>query len=553
MSESNDDASTVTRRDFLKGMGVAGAGTYLSLATPFGMWSFDPAQNIDNPLAQYPNRDWEQVYRDQYAYDRSFEWVCAPNDTHMCRVKSYMRNGVMVRSEQNYDVQDYGDLYGNKSSAHWNPRMCPKGYTFHRRVYGPHRLKGPVVRKGWKQWADDGFPSLSDNPELRSKYKFDDRGNDEYVRLSWDEISDYAARGLKAIAETYSGDEGRRRLEKDGYNESMFKNWNGAGTRTMKMGSNLPIHGIVGKFGLFRMGNLMGLLDHHVRDVDPDDAQGIREWTEYTWRGDQAPGHPFVHGLQTSDCDFNDLRETKLHVQVGKNLVENKMPESHWFIEMMERGGKIVSIAPEYNAPATKADYWIGVRAGLSDTSIFLYIAKHMIDNNLYDAEFVKKYTDFPLLMRKDNLERLQPSEVIDGYEPPSLEGGPSMERHGLTKEQREKVGDFMVYDKKSGSLEPITREHVGEQLTKDGIDPALSWEGTVETTDGESVEVMTIFDGYKIHLRDYDLDTVAEISHGDKEKIKQLAEDLATIQPAAIHHGEGINHYFHATEHNRA
>ena len=32
----------------------------------------------------------------------------------------------------------------------------------------------------------------------------------------------------------------------------------------------------------------------------------------------QAPGHPFVHGLQASDVDFADLRYSKLVIQVGK-------------------------------------------------------------------------------------------------------------------------------------------------------------------------------------------------------------------------------------------
>ena len=60
--------------------------------------------------------------------------------------------------------------------------------------------------------------------------------------------------------------------------------------------------------------------------------------------------------------DMNDLRFCKLVIQVGKNLIENKMPESHWLNEVMERGGKLVDIAPEYNCPATKSNYWIGVR-----------------------------------------------------------------------------------------------------------------------------------------------------------------------------------------------
>jgi nitrate reductase alpha subunit len=543
----------LSRRDFVKGLGAAGVTGAVAL------WSLECGfrqlglEGIQNPLDFYPNRDWEKIYRDQYRYDRTFTWVCAPNDTHMCRIRSFVRNGIIIRSEQNYDYNRYTDLYGNRASVAWNPRGCLKGYTFHRRVYGPYRLKGPVIRKGWKEWADDGFPSLSDNPQLRHKYRFDDRGNDTFVRLSWDEAANYAARGLRAVAETYSGETGRERFRKDGCPEEMLEHWGGAGTRTMKIGSSLPVHGVIGKFGLFRFGNMMALLDHHVRGVPPEEAHGSRDWTEYTWRGDQAPGQPFVHGLQTSDCDFNDMRHTKLNIQVGKNLIENKMPDSHWMTEIIERGGKIVNIAPEYNCPATKSDYWIPVRPGLSDTAIFLYLTKYLMDNKLYDADFVRRFTDLPLLIRTDTLKRLKPEDVFENYQAADISNGPSYRLHGLTEEQRRRVGDFVVYDETSTSLKAITRDDVGDKLEAKGILPALEWKGTITTLDGKKVPAMTAFSLYQIHLQDYDLDTVAEITEADKELIRRLAHDLATIKPAAIHHGEGINHYFHATLHNRA
>ena len=223
----------------------------------------------------------------------------------------------------------------------------------------------------------------------------------------------------------------------------------GAGTRTIKVGSNLPIHGVVGKFGIYRFANLLGLLDHHVRKVPPEKARGARDWNEYTWRGDQAPGHPFVHGLQTSDMDMNDLRFSKLVIQFGKNLIENKMPESHWLNEVMERGGKLVDIAPEYNCPGTKSNYWIGVRPGLSDTAVFLGVTKILMDEKWYDADFVRRFTDFPLLVRTDTLKRLRPEEVIKGYKPKDLKGGPSYKIQGLTDEQRARIGDFCVWDAK--------------------------------------------------------------------------------------------------------
>ena len=544
-----DASAGLNRRSFLAALAGAGAaGVQIGCGLFEGAGGLESIVAVDNPLAAYPERGWESVYHDQYRYDRSFAWVCAPNDTHMCRMRAFLRNGVIVRTEQNYDVHRYGDLYGNRSTAHWNPRGCPKGYTFHRRIYGPYRAKGPVLRRGWKEWADAGFPSLTDDPSLRTLYRFDDRGNDTFVRVGWDEAASYVARGLMAIATTYSGDEGRRRLLSDRYPEEMLTHWQGAGTRTMKIGSSLPLHGLIGKFGIFRFANLMGLVDHHVRGVPPDEAKGARDWTEYTWRGDQAPGTPFATGLQTSDIDLNDMRHSRLHIQVGKNLVENKMPEAHWFIEGIERGMKIWAIAPEYNAPGTKADEWISVRPGLSDLSVFLGVAKILIDEELYDEQFVKRFTDLPLLVRTDTLRRLRPEEIFPDYELKDL--SVSFEQHGLTEEQRQRIGDFVVYDRNQQQPVAISREDVGDKLQ---IDPAIEGRFTVETVDGASVEVMPVMEMYRIHLRDYDPQTIEEISGAPADKVRQLAIDLATLKPACIHFGEGINHYFHATLHNRA
>ncbi|MEZ5175610.1 MAG: molybdopterin-dependent oxidoreductase [Acidimicrobiia bacterium] len=544
----------VTRRTFLKGSAIAAAGTYVA-AQGFdkAMTFFQAAPGIDNPLVFYPNREWESIYRDQYAYDDSFTFICAPNDTHMCRLRAFVRNGIVIRIEQNYDGNKYGDPQGNTSSVAWNPRGCLKGYTVHRRVYGPYRLRTPMLRAGWKQWADDGFPSLSDNPELRTTYKFDQRSQDEFIPMDTAEIDDYVARGLEAIAETYSGEEGHRRLiEADGYEPEMLEFWEESGVRTMKFGSSLPIHGVAGKFGLFRFANMLSLLDAKVRGVEPDEAMGARDWSEYTWRGDQAPGFPFVHGLQTSETDFSDLRNSRLLIQVGKNLVENKMPESHFFQEIIERGGKVVSIVPEYGPQASKADYWIPVRAGLSDTALFLGIAKELIDRNLYDTDFVKRFTDFPLLVRLDTLQRLRADELFAGYTPQLASNAVSFTVHGMTAEQYEQTGDRVVMSS-GGAPVAITREDIGDTMTAAGIDPMLDFRGELTLADGSTVEVATGLTMYREHLKDYDLDTVVDITGAPRDLVERLITDIATIKPVGIHVGEGINHYFHATLHNRA
>src|SRR5574341_967781 len=207
----------ISRREFLKLS--AGAALSASLADSLSLQLLQPV-NVDNPLASYPDRNWESVYGDQYRYDSSFTYVCSPNDTHACRLRAFVRNEIILRAETNYDVERYSDLYGNTATPHWHPRGCKKGQTFHRRLYGPHRLKGPLMRKGWKEWADAGFPELDD--ANRTRFKFDARGTDELLPVTWDVAYDYIARGMIAIAKRYSGAEGAALLRRQGYPEEMI-------------------------------------------------------------------------------------------------------------------------------------------------------------------------------------------------------------------------------------------------------------------------------------------------------------------------------------------
>jgi nitrate reductase alpha subunit len=541
------------RREFLQ-TAMAAVGS-CGLLQP-QLWAFQPV-SVDNPLGVYPDRDWERLYRDQYRVDESFTWVCAPNDTHNCRMKAYLRNGIVLRSEQAYEGGNCGDLYGNKDTVHWNPRGCSKGFTQQRRVYGPYRLRGPLVRRGWKRWADDGFPSLSDDPTLRDKYQFNSRGSDTFVKIGWDEIYRYHAKAIMAIAKTYAGEAGAARLKADGYEPEMIDACHSAGTRTCKLRGGMGLLGVIGKYGLYRWSNMLAIADHLVRGVEPKEALGGRLWSNYTWHGDQAPGHPFVHGLQAADCDFNDMRHAKLHIQCGKNLVENKMPDSHWFIEIMERGGRIVVITPEYSPPATKADYWIQVRPGCTDTALFLGVTRHMIDNHWYDEKFVRSYTDFPLLVREDTLQRLRAADVFPGYQPGLKKDGPSYQTQHLTDEQYAKVGDFVVFDEGTQAVRALTRDQLGPRMEADGVQPALSFSGEIKLADGSTVRVITLWDAYQVHLRDYDLDSVSQITGSDKSLIARMAKDIWDTTQAghavAIHVGEGINHWFHATLTNRA
>ena len=94
--------------------------------------------------------------------------------------------------------------------------------------------------------------------------------------MSWDDIIDYVAKGMIAIAKAYSGEEGKKRLlERDKYAPETLTHWNGAGTRCFKNRGGMGLLGVIGKYmGMYRFSNTLALLDANVRGVGADKAMG---------------------------------------------------------------------------------------------------------------------------------------------------------------------------------------------------------------------------------------------------------------------------------------
>lgn len=87
------------------------------------MQSVDPVPSVDKPLKSHPNRDWVQVSRDSYAYDRGDWTVCHPNPTQSCALTVYVQNGVPIRAEQRYHEEE-GSPGG---SSNWTRTATPSG------------------------------------------------------------------------------------------------------------------------------------------------------------------------------------------------------------------------------------------------------------------------------------------------------------------------------------------------------------------------------------------------------------------------------------------
>jgi nitrate reductase alpha subunit len=549
------------RRRFLQGL--LGAGVAATTAPAFaGALRYLQPTHVENPLAHYPNRDWERAYRNIFKADSTFVFLCAPNDTHNCLLRGYVKNGVVTRIGPTYGYGKAEDLYGNRASHRWDPRICQKGLALVRRIYGDRRVKAPMVRRGFKAWVDAGFPR--DPATGRPDAKYFERGKDKWLRVTWEEAYAYSAKAMENIARTYSGEAGQKLLHAQGYDPAMVEATEGAGVQTIKLRGGMAFLGATRIFGLYRFANTMALADAKIRGVGPDKAIGARGWDSYSWHTDLPPGHPMVTGAQTNDFDLFAVDQSKLALVWGMNWITTKMPDSHWLTEARLKGTKVVAITVEYSATASKADEVVVIRPG-TDPAFALALAQVIISKKLFDAKWVGRNTDLPFLVRMDTLQPLRPDEVLVGYKngrPANMIWLKPGEKAAPATAQRGQVGPESL----SGDFQPsviaagkklvaVTRDDWGPAFDKLGAKPDLRAQMTVELRDGRKVEVRTVFGLMEQYLNANLTPAKAEsVTGAPANAIVSLAQQIARNPEATLFAvGMGPNQFFNSDLKDRA
>jgi nitrate reductase alpha subunit len=550
-----------TRREFLKE-----AATALGALAAADLWTFSflrPADAAANPLETYPERGWERIYRDLYSFDDSFVFLCSPNCTHNCYLEAYVKNGVVTRCGPTQRYHEATDVYGTTATQRWDPRLCNKGLAIVRRFTGDRRVKGPMVRRGFREWARRGFPRDENGLPPAELFR---RGEDVYDRIGWEEAFELAARTLENIARFYSGEEGARRLAAQGYLPPMIDACEGAGTRTLKFRGGMPLLGVIRFFGHYRLANAMALLDAWIRGVEPERAKGGVGLDNYSWHTDLPPGHPMVTGQQTVDFDLASVDYARLVLCWGMNWISTKMPDAHFLTEARLKGTKVVVITTEYNSTCCKADEIVVLRPG-TDPAFALGLAREIIEEKLFDERFVKGHTDLPLLVRMDTGELLRASDVFPGYRPAKLERtrllrpgetlAPFDTEAGLpavAAEAREAWGDFVVWDRKKNAPAPVSRDDIGKHFFARGLDPALEGEFEVEIQ-GLPVRVRPVFGLVAQSLRDtWTLENVEKVTWAPASAVRSLARQIAANPERTLFvTGMGPNQMFNADQKDRA
>ncbi|MEX8837004.1 thiosulfate reductase PhsA [Salmonella enterica] len=88
-----------------------------------------------------------------------------------------------------------------------------------------------------------------------------------------------------------------------------------------------------------------------------------------------------------------DIANTRYLVSFGHNLYEGiEVADTHELMTAQEKGAKMVSFDPRLSIFSSKADEWHAIRPG-GDLAVLLAMCHVMIDEQLYDASFVERYT----------------------------------------------------------------------------------------------------------------------------------------------------------------
>ncbi|MDJ0766110.1 MAG: molybdopterin-dependent oxidoreductase [Myxococcota bacterium] len=202
----------------------------------------------------------------------------------------------------------------------------------------------------------------------------------------------------------------------------------------------------------------------------------------------------------------------------GYNL-PNACPDNifgHWFVDLMKRGTKVICVDPRMSWFACRSEHWLRLRPG-TDGALAMGMLNLLVNEGLYDPDFVARWTNAQLLLRRDTGQLLRAEEVWPGAS----------------------QSDFAVWDSQRG--EPV-RWHSDAVGTDAEIPVALSGAVSVPLASGDKVQCQTVWDAFVDRVNEYPIDRVSEITGVPEKEIAAAARFYAKAKPAAVHWGLPID-----------
>lgn len=112
-----------------------------------------------------------------------------------------------------------------------------------------------------------------------------------------------------------------------------------------------------------------------------------------------------------------DLEHTECMLFWGYNPSSARIAHATMAVAARKRGARLIVVDPREAGLANKADLWLRLRPG-SDGALALGIANVMIERGWFDQDFIRQWTNGPLLVRADSGRLLRASDLAAGGDP---------------------------------------------------------------------------------------------------------------------------------------
>jgi nitrate reductase alpha subunit len=326
-------------------------------------------------------REWEDAYRKRWAADKIVRSTHGVNCTGSCSWKIYVKGGIVTWETQQTDYpRTRPDLPNHE------PRGCPRGASYSWYLYSGTRIKYPLVRARlihhWREARKTMTPVAAWKAIVQDSDKRRDwvakRGRGGFVRVGWDEVTEIIAAANAYTIKEYGPD----RIAGFSPIPAMSMISYAAGSRYLSL---------IG-------GTLLSF---------------------YDWYCDLPPSSPQTWGEQTDVPESADWYNAGFLLVWGSNIPMTRAPDAHFYSEVRYRGAKSVVIAPDFNAAAKFSDLWLhpkqGTDAALALALGHVVLREYHVDRQAeYFADYTRKYSDFPLLVKLDERDgRLVPGRLI--------------------------------------------------------------------------------------------------------------------------------------------
>jgi anaerobic selenocysteine-containing dehydrogenase len=243
------------------------------------------------------------------------------------------------------------------------------------------------------------------------------------------------------------------------------------------------------------------------------------------WHKDYA--HAYTFGRSIASPDFE---QSKCIVLWGHNPSATWLDHATAVAAARAKGARLVVIDPKRAGFAGRADQWLRVRPG-ADGALALGIAGEMIRNGWFDTQFVRDWTNGPLLVRSDNNRFLRAGDLAA---PPA----------------GAQAGDLVARDAKSQALVAYSQE---QRAYRSSVVPELDVTVELLSPDGGSISCRSAFALYRELCEEFPPDRVEALAWVTAAQVTETARLLFEARPVSYYAWSGVGQHTNATQTDRA